>query len=434
MALLTDARRELDRNHWVLLILLGAAAFFEGYDVSIFAVALPAIRESFGLSQASAAWYLAIIHAGALPALFISRRADRIGRRQTLLVSIVGYTVFTGLTAISPNIGVYTGLQFCARLFITAEAAIAFAMIAEELPARTRGFGFGWLASLTAIGTGLAAIVNGAIFAPLGINWRFLYLVGVPPLIAITFFRRKLPESKRFEIARDAGELAGSWREIVRRPYRRWLVLICIVATAATLTTFAVDFAIDFMQTERGLSATVTNLLLVAAGAPAIPILVLAGALSDRIGRKVVACSTIALSVIGGAGFFFVDAGIGVMYVFLTLTIIGFAVASPTIGAFNAELFPTSLRSQAGAWANTFRVVGQVLSLGLGSVLLASLGSLPLTAVILFVGPIIVVLVIAVFFPETKGRELEDTSAGPDVDPHVNDEEGLEESTTVFPI
>src|SRR5687767_12938116 len=154
-----EAAASLEPKHWRLLTTLGAASFFEGYDINIVVVALPQIRESFGLSQAQASLWLSVLFLGALPAMFVSRWADRIGRRKILLATVWGYTFATVATALAPNAASFAFMQFLARAFLIAEVAIAWTYIAEELPAGSRGFGFGALAMLSALGTGLASMV-----------------------------------------------------------------------------------------------------------------------------------------------------------------------------------------------------------------------------------------------------------------------------------
>ena len=102
---------------------------------------------------------LAIIFLGALPAMIITRWADRFGRRRLLVWSIFGYIIFSALTALAPDARTFTFMQFLQQVFVVAEGAIVWTMAAEELPADSRGFGFGVLAMNSALGVGFAAIV-----------------------------------------------------------------------------------------------------------------------------------------------------------------------------------------------------------------------------------------------------------------------------------
>src|SRR5579884_335464 len=74
--------RLLSVAEWRLLALLGAASFFEGYDFNVITIALRPLRTTFGIDQATAAGWLAVVYLGALPAVVVARRADRHGRRQ----------------------------------------------------------------------------------------------------------------------------------------------------------------------------------------------------------------------------------------------------------------------------------------------------------------------------------------------------------------
>jgi MFS transporter, putative metabolite:H+ symporter len=407
---LVPAKGVLNREHWFLLMVLGVADFFQGYDSFVVTAALPQIRETFSLTQSQASLWLTIPILGAIPAVYFSRRADIEGRRRLLTVSIVGFTLLTGATAVAPSISWFVSLQFFAYLFLTVEGALAWTMVAEELPAEARGFGFGWLAMLTAVGSGFASIFYGALFVPLGISWRWLYVIALPPLATIALVRRRLPESRRFAAAQQSGRLASRWHEILKPPIRRWLILVCITALLGALTTQAGVFTIDFLQDDRNIGPTAANLILVAAGALAVPVLVLSGSLSDRYGRKLIGCSFGLLSIVGGLWFFLVARGALALFFSLALVFIGQFGSWPTLGAFGSELFPTAHRALAGAWSNIARVLGQSISFLLGSVLIDAIGELSITSVILGIGPLLSFLLIWLVFPETKGRELEEIS------------------------
>ncbi len=402
------SRHLLTRDHWFLLYVLGVAAFFEGYDLFAVTAALPQIRETFGLSQSSASAWLSLPILGAVPAVWFSRRADVHGRRRFLFIAIIGFTLFTGATTFVPTIGAFVAVQFFAYLFLTVEGALAWTMVAEELPAGARGFGFGWLAMLTALGSGWASILYGGVLVPFDLSWRWLYILALPPLAVIAVLRRRLPESRRFTAIKETGAVASSWREILRPPCRRWLFLVCLNAFLGALATQAGVFTIDFLQEDRGQSATVANFLLVGAGALAIPFLVGSGQMSDRYGRKVVGCGFGVLSAVGGLGFFFFARGTFSLFITLFLLLVGQFGSWPTLGAFGSELFPTAHRALAGSWAGVARVAGQSVSFALGGLLIRATGELSTTSVILGCGPMAALLVIWIFFPETKGRELED--------------------------
>jgi putative MFS transporter len=406
--------RLLEPHHWFLLWVVGAAAFFEGYDLNIVAVALPQVRHSFHLTQSQASFWLGLLYLGALAAVPLTRRADLVGRRRILLISIAGYTIGTALTALSPTIETFVLCQFVARMFLVTETAVAWTMVAEELPAGARGLGFGWLAMLATVGTGMAALLYGGILHPLGASWRWLYVIALPPLVGIAILRRRLPETRRFELAAARQQLARRWAEITRPPHRHWLILLSATAVLGALTTHTAVFVFDYLETQHHLSSSAATLLVVAAGVPGVAVLPTIGSLSDHYGRKLVGCGFATVGVLGAAGFFFVARSAPALFGFLTLTYIGTFGGGTTLGAFTTELFPTPLRALGSSTVSLFRVGGEAISLAAGGALLRWLGTLPRTALVLGIGPVSVIVLIAVAFPETHGRELEDIVAGVD--------------------
>jgi MFS family permease len=402
-------RKRLAPEHVFLLAVLGWTSFFDGYDGSIKALALTQIRETFHMSKAVASGLFAVVYFGALPAVIITRWADRIGRRRLLIWSVFGYMAFSGLTAVSPNAGWFTAFQFLQQLFLVAEGAIVWTMAAEELPADSRGFGFGLLAMMSALGTGFAAILWGGFLEPNGVSWRWLFVASLPPLLLVSFLRRRLPESRRFIAAQEQGTLAERWQAIFGPTVRRWLILVVVTTFLTQLIQQASTFTIDFLETDRGLSATAANFMLVFAGLPGIPIMVWAGSLSDRYGRRIVGCTFAFASVAGALGFFWLPGGIPVLLPFMSLTIVGQLGAWPVLQTYTSELFPTGLRSSASAWANVAGVIGRSASLAIAAPLLA-VTSQSMTATVLGIGPLIAIVMFALLFPDTHGRELEDVT------------------------
>ncbi len=396
----------LQPQHKRLLKLLGVASFFEGYDLNVLLVSLPQIRHTFHLTKSAASAWVIVLFLGALPAIGLARRADRVGRRRLLVVTILGYLVATGATAAAPTIATFVACQFAARMFLTAENSVVWTVIAEELPSDQRGYGFGWLALMSALGTGVCAILYGTVFSAFDWSWRGLYLVGLAPLALMAYVRRSLPESAHFEAARDSDKLAGNWRAIVAPDRRRLLVLICATSMLGALATQAGVFIVDFMETVRGLSQQQANTVLVLAGGLALPVLVRAGSASDRYGRKKVGCAFAIVGTCASVAGFYLARGPVQLTIAITISLAGTFGAWPTLGGMVTELFPTAVRAQATAWTAASRVAGQAASFGIAALILNATDNQPLTAACISVGPIVSVLIIALWVPETKGTEL----------------------------
>src|SRR3989441_8086073 len=168
----------------LLMVLLGTATFFEGYDTGIAAVVIPDLARDFHVTNDLLGSPVSIVNLGALFALFVIAIGDRVGRRPLLIATTLLYALFTGLTAAAHSVAAFTAIQFLARMFLVSELAVAITIATEEFPADRRGRIIGSLSLLGAFG--LIAVVGADRFvAHTSLRWRGLYLLGaVPPLAA----------------------------------------------------------------------------------------------------------------------------------------------------------------------------------------------------------------------------------------------------------
>jgi MFS family permease len=121
-----------------------------------------------------------------------------------------------------------------------------------------------------------------------------------------------------------------------------------------------------------------------------------------------VGCLSGMAAVVGALAFFWLPGGIPVLLPAMSLVLVGSMSATPVLSAYATELFPTSLRGQAGSWTVMAKLSGQAVSLALGAGLLALTGSLSWSTTVLTAGPVAGIMLFALYFPDTHGRELED--------------------------
>ncbi|WP_156107555.1 MFS transporter, partial [Streptomyces violaceusniger] len=104
--------------------------------------------------------------------------ADRLGRRRTLILSILWYALFTGLTALAPDYWWLLTLRFITGMGLGAEWGSATALIGELWPDRSRGRAAAVLQSGFGVGAVFAALAW-YLLEPVGDNaWRYLFLIG----------------------------------------------------------------------------------------------------------------------------------------------------------------------------------------------------------------------------------------------------------------
>jgi MFS transporter, putative metabolite:H+ symporter len=422
---MAETSSKLSAYQWRLFLFLSVATFFEGYDQIALTQILPEFRDELGVDERGAGWTVAFINVGTILAYFLVRRSDRWGRRRVLTITIAGYTIFSFLTGLAPNVWVFAIVQFIARIFLIAEWAISMVYAAEEFPAQKRGLIIGLIGAFSSLGSVLCAgliPVMTAIPAKLGFpdfgGWRVVYFVGTVPLVLLAFARRSLKESSRFEsLSESERSEEKPLLRIFRTPYKKRVLQLAAIwgftyVCTQTTITFWKEYAVAPPPASGPHmdSAAVASIISLAA-VGAMPLVFLTGKALDWIGRKksaviifVVAAGSCVLAYTVRDNYW-----IALLAVFGAM--FGASAVMPVLNAFTAELFPTHLRGDAFAWSNNILGrIGYVIAPALVGEAAVVWGWGP-PAALTAIGPIIALALILWLLPETKGRELEDTAA-----------------------
>jgi len=404
-----DAADKLTSYQKRLFLFLGVATFFEGYDFLALTQILPNLREDMHLSMAWSGYLVAIINSGTVLAYFLIRRADRWGRRRLLTVTIGGYTLFTFATGFAPDVISFAVLQLIARIFLIAEWATSMVIAAEEFPAHRRGMVIGVIQGFSSLGSIFCAgVVPLLLKFPHG--WRTVYFVGVIPLLLLAFARRGLHETKRFEEMKDHAK--HSLFRIWRTPYKkRVLILASVWFFGYIASQNAIAFWKEFAQGERGMSDGEVGLAISIAAVLAMPLVFLSGKLIDVIGRRRGAIVVFLVASVGVFGCYTLS-GFVPLTAALVLGIFGASGFLPILEAYNSELFPTELRADSFAWSNNLLGrIGYVVSPLIVGQIAQQIGAFGPVVAATAVFPIIAALLVWFLLPETRLRELEETSA-----------------------
>jgi MFS transporter, putative metabolite:H+ symporter len=392
-----------------LFVFLSVANFFEGYDFFAITQLLPSLRASFGLTPREGTWLITLINAGTILAYLLVRRADRWGRKQVLSVTIAGYALFTFLSAWAPNALAFGLLQMVARIFLIGEWATSMVVAAEEYPAERRGMVIGVVSAAGGLGSIICAGVV-PLLLKTHFGWRSVYMVGVVPLVLMMFARRGLQETRRFVERAATGASQAPLFEILRGPHRRRLLQLgAIWFLSYICTNNAVTFWKEFAMAERGLDHKQVSSVVTVAALVSMPLVFLAGRMLDAIGRKRGAIVIYVATVLGVLGAY-TFSGMGLLTVCMTVGIFGINAVLTVLNTFMTELFPTEARGNAVAWSNNLiGRIGYVFSpLAIGEMVGKYGWGVPLRLSTLF--PVLALVLILLWLPETNARELEETS------------------------
>ncbi len=388
----------LDARSAQVLSRLCGLALLSGYLGTIITQTLTFAGDEFGASTTARGATLAAVRIGVLFSLGLLVLADRRGRQKLLVLCAVGGTLAAAAGAAAPNLVALGATQTISRAFSTAMGLLIAVVAAEEMPAGGRAYAVSVLAMTGGLGAGLAVM-----FLPLaGLAepaWRIIYVI---PLLVLPFFLRvgrALPESRRFTRHHDVtATLAG---------HRGRLVLLASAAFFSLLF-FApnTQFQNDFLRNEHGFSALQLTLFTLGTNTPGGIGIVVGGRLADTRGRRLVG----SVGTVGGVILLAAAYQVGGPWLWLfslTGTIVA-AVTVPALAVYGPELFPTSLRGRANGVISVAGVSGSAVGLIAGGRMQEHYGRFGPGLAILGVGPLIVAVLVLLFYPETAHRELEE--------------------------
>ena len=210
--------RVLNRRQWNTLIVANLGWLFDGYETYALILTVgvtfqqllpvqshPAIPFYAGLTIAVTllGWGIGGIAGGIL--------ADYIGRKRTLIYSILAYSLVTGCTALAWDWPSFVALRFIVGLALGSEWGTGASIVAEMWPAEHRGKGAGLMQCGLGIGFFFASGVWFFIGALGPSAWRWMYVIGVLPALATWWIRRGLAESDKWtESARRRREVTAA--------------------------------------------------------------------------------------------------------------------------------------------------------------------------------------------------------------------------------
>jgi MFS family permease len=213
--------RELTPYHWFVFAMASAAWLFDCLDQQLFILARNFAMESLlpeGMDPGKYGTYAtAIFVAGwATGGLIFGAVGDRIGRAKTLTITVLLYSLFTGLSALSQGWIDFAFYRFITGLGVGGVFGLAVALVADALPDRSRAGALGTLQALSAVGNITAGLISmwvGGLVRSKALDvdasWKLMFLIGAIPAFLCVFIQMKLKEPEKWVKAREAGRASG---------------------------------------------------------------------------------------------------------------------------------------------------------------------------------------------------------------------------------
>lgn len=418
--------------------MLAAAALgwmFDGFENFGGLLTLPAVVRTFfpGASPTDAAAYGGIVMCFnvmgfGLGGLIAGIAADYFGRKRTMMICIIAYSLLSGLSAVSPDIVTFTVSRLLVGMALGMEWSVGSTILAETWPPHARTKGMTIMQASNGLGFLIAALIWTFLISLGPEGWRWMYGAGVLPALITVWIRVGIGESNHWNAvgARRSALRAGARpaegdRRLTRftlvalfadpilrsRAIRAWLMSFATVvgfwSVSAWLSPYIADAAAA-AGFDRGIWAGLTGIAM-ASGTIAFNFAF--GAAADRFGRRRTFITVFLVTMILLPLPFLVPPNPAL------LVAIVFVTAGFSLGQFVwlpiwlPELFPTALRATAFSFvANVPRIVSSLGPLVAGA-LVADFGGFATAA--LAIAPIYLLGLAAAWrLPETNGAALPD--------------------------
>jgi MHS family proline/betaine transporter-like MFS transporter len=406
--------------------------FVEQFDYGLYGYMAPVLAPAFFPQSNQAAAVLSTYAIIAIACLFrplggtlVGRWGDRVGRKKTLLWTIVFMGVTTALIGALPTyqqVGIFAPLLLLLLRVVQGmvsggEYVGAVAFIVEWAEPKRRGYYASYASNSCFVGilagAGTAALTSWLFEGPTldSWGWRIPFLLALPLSAVGIWLRRRIDESPEFIRATEGGAdiVKAPIREALRTQWRPILAFCGVSVMLAILSYTWVTFYPEYLTGTLGLPrwmALTSNAISVAV---LIPLLPLAGIISDRIGRKpMLVTGAVACIVLVPLAFWVGEHGtFGAAVASQLIYIVPEFFLTGIVTVCTAELFATRTRFSASAIAyNSSFSIFMGITPFVAALLVSSFDSIYAVWVYLAAAAVLALVVVSAFMTETYRSHL----------------------------
>jgi MFS transporter, SHS family, lactate transporter len=216
-------------------------------------------------------------------AFFFGMMADRYGRRVTLMVDIIAYSVFELASAFAPSLKIFLITRALFGIAMGGEWGVGAALAFETLPAEGRGFFSGLLQEGYAAGYLMAALIYGTVFRFVG--WRGMFIIGALPAFLVIYIRSKVDESPAWLQGRVSREESRLGRDILTYA-GTFAFLVVLMFAFNSFSHGSQDLYPTFLQKDHHFTPRTVGFIAIIANIGALLGGIVFGTWSEKIGRR----------------------------------------------------------------------------------------------------------------------------------------------------
>ncbi|KOP81074.1 MFS transporter [Lysinibacillus sp. FJAT-14745] len=401
----SKSQQSISRNK--LLGIAGVGWLFDAMDVGILSFVIAALAVEWGLTPSQSGWIGSINSIGmAVGALIFGVLADKVGRKQIFMWTLVLFSIASGLSAFTTTLAAFMALRFLVGMGLGGELPVASTLVSESVEAKERGRVVVLLESFWAVGWLIAALISYFVIPSWG--WRIALLLTAIPAIYAIYLRWHLPDSPQFVVKAESKKrsVVQNIREVWSKKYVRSTLMLWVLWFTVVFSYYGMFLWLPSVMVGKGFDMITSFKYVLIMTLAQLPGYFTAAWFIEKFGRKFVLVSYL----IGTAVSAFIFGNAETIVVLLTS---GMFLSFFNLGAWGAlyaytpEQYPAIIRGTGVGMAAAIGRIGGIFGpLLVGFLLTAGYDIGYIFAI--FCGAIIIGVVGVIFLgQETKQIELE---------------------------
>lgn len=388
-----------------VLGIAGLGWMFDAMDVGMLSFIIAALKVDWNLTPEQMGWIGSVNSIGmAVGAFLFGLWADRIGRKNIFIITLVLFSLASGLSALTTTLTVFLFLRFFVGMGLGGELPVASTLVSEIVPAKDRGRTVVLLESFWAVGWLIAALISYFVIPSYG--WQIALLLSALPAFYAIYLRLKLPDSPAFSPVKvEKRSVFQNIQDVWSKDYARSTFMLWILWFTVVFSYYGMFLWLPSVMVMKGFSMIQSFEYVLIMTLAQLPGYFTAAWFVERIGRKFVLVTYLlgtaaSALVFGNAESTALLIASGILLSFFNLGAWG------ALYAYSPEQYPAVIRGTGTGMAASIGRIGGILGPLLVGSLVASGYSIGFIFTIFCASIVIGVLAVAFFGQETRQVEL----------------------------
>ncbi|WP_342490262.1 MFS transporter [Bacillus sp. FSL R5-0443] len=389
-----------------LLAIAGMGWLFDAMDVGILSFIIAALHTDWNLTPDQMKWIGSVNSIGMAAGAFVfGMLADRIGRKKVFMITLLFFSVGSGISAFATGLTVFLILRFLIGMGLGGELPVASTLVSEASAPEKRGRIIVLLESFWAAGWLLAAVISYFVIPSFG--WQAALLLTALAAFYALYLRTGLPDSPKYEsLSAKKKSVWENVKGVWARQYIRPTVMLSIVWFCVVFSYYGMFLWLPSVMLIKGFSMIQSFEYVLLMTLAQLPGYFSAAWLIEKAGRKRI----LVIYLIGTAGsayFFGTADSLGLLLTAGMLLSFFNLGAWGVLYAYTPEQYPTAIRATGSGTTAAFGRIGGIF----GPLLVGTLAARHISFSVIFsifcIAILLAVACILIMGKETKQTELE---------------------------